>query len=180
MKIVKWFEKEEEMTKVSPIEQFLKKFDSNSLDPTKDNVLFYMAMSEATLRSQETDDEDKKELWEEMADDIEEYQSLAYFTEIRGVDDQKTVMVLTPEEQKFGLWEGAYDAGEAREIAAGVKNITYMEMLPKTALKIMTGDPNTDADYMKGDLTVKGTINLAVKPRNWIAMFFEFCDRDVE
>ncbi|MHA1339733.1 MAG: hypothetical protein ACTSRZ_06265 [Promethearchaeota archaeon] len=169
MKIIKWFDESEAE---GYIDEFIKKFDSNSLDPVKDAILFYGAMSEAMLKSEKSEDEDKKEYSEIINDDIEEYESLAYAFEIRGHPETKAVFVLTKDEKKVGLWEGEY------EPLPDVKNNVYMEMKPEVNLKIMYGDPNTDPDFFAGDLTVKGPLKLAVKPRDWIDAFFEFIERE--
>ncbi len=180
MELVKWLDKEEEMKNESPIKQFLEKYDAGTLDASKDTVLFYKSMSEAVLLSQESDDEDKQELWEEISQDIEEHDGLAYFTSIRGCEDQNTGMVMTEDEQKFCIWKGEYDPKVASELAKPVRQITYMDMDQDTGLKIIKGDPNTDADFMQGKLKVVGQIPLAVKPRFWIELFFEFIDREPE
>ncbi|MHA1395996.1 MAG: hypothetical protein ACTSRZ_21035 [Promethearchaeota archaeon] len=168
MKIVKWFEEDEVK---GSVEEFVKKFDAGTLDGSKDFVLFQKALAEATVLSKESDDEDKQELGEIIDDDIEEYESLAYFLEVRG-NPEKIVTVMKEDESKIGLWEGEY------EPLPDVKQNVYMEMTPECSLKIMNGDPNTDAEFFAGDLTVKGPLKLATKPRDWIAAFFDFIERE--
>lgn len=169
MKITKWFEESEA---VGYIEKFVKKFDEKSLDPVEDAILFYGAMSEAMLKSEKSDDDDEKEYSEIIKDDIEEYGSMAYAFEIRGFPQTKALFVLTPTEKKVGLWEGNY------EPLPDIKQNVYMEMKPEVNRKIMYGDPNTDPDFFAGDLTVKGPLKLAVKPRDWISAFFDFIKRE--
>lgn len=169
MPVTKWFTKDELK---GSIEEYVKKFDEKSLDGSKDALLFYKAMSEATLLSYQSDDEDKQELSEIIQDDVEEYGSLCYWTEIRG-NPEKIVMVLnTPEDSKLGIWEGDYEPDPS------VKQNVYMEMTPDCSKKIIYGNPNTDAEFFAGDLTVKGPLKLATKPRGWIEAFFEFIDRE--
>ena len=169
IKIVKWLTDADVKGKV---DEFVKRLEAGDLKG-EDYPLFYMAMYEAGKLSQASDDEDKKELSQIMADDIEEYQSLAYFTEVRGVKE-KFVQLLTTKEQKTGLWEGTYDAAPTEIDGIPVKNCVFMEMTPATMLQIMKGNPNTDAQFFSGDLTVKGSLKLAVKPREWIYAFMEF------
>jgi len=168
MKIVKWFNEDEVK---GSIDEWLKKFDSDSLDGAKDALLFYKAIGEAIVLSKQSDDDDKKELSEIIGDDIEEYGSLAYFIEIRG-HPEKIVMTMKPDEMKIGLWEGDY------EPLPDCKQNVYMEMTPACSLKILKGNPNTDAEFFAGDLTVKGPLKLATKPRDWIAAYFDFVERE--
>ncbi|MBD3352378.1 MAG: hypothetical protein GF364_12900 [Candidatus Lokiarchaeota archaeon] len=170
MKITKWFSEDEAE---GYIESFLKKFDAKTLDGVEDVITFYGAMGEGLLKSEASDDEDKREYAEIIQDDVEEYESLAYYFEVRGHPETKACFVLTPEEKKVGLWEGEY------EPLPDINNNVYMDMEPEVSKKIMYGDPNTDPDFFAGDLTVKGPLKLAVKPRDWIAAFFDFIGRDV-
>ena len=169
MKIVKEFA---EADIKGAIEKFLVKYDKKDLDGIKDAELFFMAMGEAFAQSKVSDDDDKKELWETLADDIEEFTSLAYFIEIRG--GPKIWMKINDEGMKMGLYEGDY------EPFADVKNNTWMDWTPATQLQIMTGNPNTDKQFFSGDLKLKGAIKLATKPRQWIYSFFEFIGREVD
>ncbi|MHA1820224.1 MAG: hypothetical protein ACTSU2_11820 [Promethearchaeota archaeon] len=166
---IKWFSEDEVK---GSLDEFVKKFDAKSLDGAKDSVLFYKAMGEAMALSAESDDEDKQELAEIISDDIEEYGSLAYFTQVRGHPDQNVVMLLTEDEKKMGTWSGEY------EPLPDAKQNVFMEMTPECSAKIMYGNPNTDAEFFAGDLTVKGPIKLATKPRDWIEAFYEFIDRE--
>jgi hypothetical protein len=154
--------------------EYLAKYDAKSVNGAKDTVLFYLAFSEAAQLSAASDDEDKQELAEIISDDIEEYESLAYFIEIRGAPDQKCCMLLKPDESKIGLWEGEFEP-----LPEAKQNI-YMEMTPACGEKIAYGNPNTDAEFFKGDLTVKGPLKLATKPRSWIEAYFEFNDREID
>ncbi|MBN2157608.1 MAG: hypothetical protein JW776_16290 [Candidatus Lokiarchaeota archaeon] len=155
-------------------EEYLKKFDAKSVDGAKDTVLFYLGFSEALAMSQASDDEDKQELAEIINDDVEEYESLAYFIEVRGNPDQKVCMLLTADDKKIGKWTGDF------EPLSEAKQNVYMEMVPSCSEKIAYGNPNTDAEFFKGDLTVKGPLKLATKPRSWIEAYFEFNDREID
>jgi hypothetical protein len=170
MEIVKWYSPEEMK---GAADAFLKKYDAKDLDGAADSELFFKGLIESMLLSKESDDDDKKEMWENLETDIEEYQSLAYFIEVRGTD-KKFVMVLKPDEQKVGLYSGAY------EPMADVKNNIWMDWTPATQLQIMKGNPNTDAQFFSGELTVKGSLKLASRPRQWIYDFFEFIGREVD
>ncbi|MBD3349988.1 MAG: hypothetical protein GF364_00700, partial [Candidatus Lokiarchaeota archaeon] len=163
MKIVKWFAEDEVK---GSIDIWLEKFDNESLDGAKDAALFYKALSEATVLSAESDDDDKMELAEIIEDDMEEYGSLAYFMEVRG-HPEKVITYMSPDDSKIGLWEGDYEP-----LPDANQNV-YMEMTPECSLKIINGDPNTDAEFFAGDLTVKGPLKLATKPRDWIGAFFD-------
>lgn len=169
MKVIKWFTEDDLK---GSMDAWLKKFDDKSIDGTKDTVLFYKALSEGIPVSENNDDEDKQEYAEIINDDIEEYTSLAYFVEVRGCPDQKTIMILKEDEKKLGLWEGDY------EPLPDIKQNVYMEMTPKCSEKIIYGNPNTDAEFFSGDLTVKGPLKLATKPRDWVGAFFELVDRE--
>jgi len=174
MAVTKWFTPEDIKGKNA---EYLAKYDAKSVDGAKDTVLFYLAFSEALKLSEASDDEDKQELAEIIADDVEEYESLAYFIEIRGAPDQKCCMIMKGgDANKIGLWEGDYDAA----MAEGAKQSVYMEMTPACGMKIAYGNPNTDAEFFKGDLTVKGPLKLATKPRSWIESYFEFNDREID
>ncbi len=173
IKVTKWFSDDELK---GTIDEYVKKFDDESLKG-QDAVLFFKAMAEAGKISLSTDDEDKQEYAEILADDIEEYESLVYCTEVRGTDI-KLIQAMSEEEQKLGMFEGDYDEGDAA--IADYKNKVYMEMTPETMLQIMRGNPNTDAQFFSGDLTVKGSLKLATKPREWIYAFFDFIEREPE
>ncbi len=148
------------------VEQFRKKYESGALDGKEDAILFYKALAEAYFLSKENADSDKQEYAETLDDDVEEYTSLAYAIEVRG--GPKICLLMKEGEFKFGTWEGPYAE------VPGYKQNVYMEMTPGTNLQIMKGNPNTDAQFFSGDLTVKGPLKLAVKPREWIYAFFEF------
>jgi hypothetical protein len=154
------------------VDKFLAKYDAKKLDGVKDAELFFQAMGEAIELSKTTDDEDKQELWENLETDIEEYQSLAYFIEIRG--GPKIWMKITEDGMKMGLYEGQY------ENFPDIKNNVWMDWTAATQLQIMTGNPNTDAQFFSGDLTLKGSLKLATKPRQWIYDFFSFIGREVD
>jgi hypothetical protein len=161
--ITKYFEEAELK---GTCDAFKKKFESGDLDGNADAILFYKAMSEAYFLSKNSDDDDKQEYAETLDDDIEEYTSLAYAIEIRG--GVKVVLLMKEGEFKGGLWDGEYAE------VPGYKQNVYMEMTPATNQQLMKGNPNTDAQFFSGDLTVKGPLKLAVKPREWIYGFFEF------
>lgn len=168
MKVTKWLEEDEVK---GSIPKFVEKFDADSLDGAADALLFYKALSEAVVGSKESDDDLKMELAEIIEDDVEEYGSLAYFMEVRG-HEPKVLFTMDEDEMKIGTWEGEYEAMD------GVKQNVYMEMTPDCSAKIMNGDPNTDAEFFAGDLTVDGPIKLATKPRDWIAAFFDYIERE--
>lgn len=171
MKITKWYDESEA---VGYIDRFLEKFDAGTLDGAEDAFLFYGAMSEGMLKSEESDDDLEQEYAEIINDDIEEYGSLAYYFEVRGHPETKSLFVLTADEKKVGTWEGDY------EPLPNINHHIYMDMEPEVSLKIMKGDPNTDADFFAGDLTVDGPLKLAVKPRDWIVVFFDMIGREVD
>jgi hypothetical protein len=170
MEIVKWFTPEECK---AAMPMYVKKYDSKQLDGVKDSEIFFKGMIGAMLDSKDNSDEDKKEMWENLETDIEEYSSLAYFIEIRGTD-KKFIMKLTAKEQKVGMYKGTY------EPYADVKNNIWMDWTPATQLQIMKGNPNTDAQFFSGELTVKGSLKLASKPRQWIYDYFEYIGREVD
>ena len=171
MAITKWFTEDDMKGKNA---EYLAKYDAKSVKGGEDTVLFYLGFSEALALSMASDDEDKQELAEIISDDVEEYESLAYFIEIRGAPNQKICMLLTGDDKKIGLWEGDFEA-----LPEAKQNI-YMEMTPACGEKIAYGNPNTDAEFFKGDLTVKGPLKLATKPRSWIEAYFEFNDREID
>lgn len=171
--IVRWFDDSEYE---GAIDQFLEKFDAGTLDGTADFGLFIRAMIQARKQSEESDDEDKKELSEIMKDDIEEYECLVYFFEVRGTEE-KIIQVLTPDVNKSGIWEGDYDEVPSEIDGMAVKNVSYMEATPDTWLQGMKGNPNMDAQFFAGDLTVKGTMKLVTKTREWIYSFMDFIGR---
>ncbi len=173
MKVTKWISKEE---CISAIAEYLKKFDEKTFT-IDDADLFYRALYGATYNSQdEKDDEDKMELWENMAEDIEEFESLGYAIEVRGTE-HKFLMKLSAESQILGLYEGKYSEEEAKELL-GTKHIVWMDWTPACQLKIMYGDPNTDAEFFSGDCKVEGPIKLASKPRQWIYDLFVHLERE--
>jgi hypothetical protein len=169
MNIVKEFSPEEVK---GAVDKYLAKYDAKQLDGVKDAELFFQAMGEAIELSKNSDDEDKQELWENLETDIEEYQSLAYFIEIR--NGPRIWMKITEEGMKMGLYEGTY------EPFADIKNNVWMDWTAGTQLQIMNGNPNTDAQFFSGDLTLKGSLKLATKPRQWIYDFFTFIGREVD
>jgi len=167
---VTWFSKEEIE---GSIEEFLEKFDNEELDGVEDSEVFFKALIEAIWRSKNSDDEDEMIMYEDLEIDIEEYESLAYFIDIRGTD-KKFVLKLTEDEQKVGMYSDEYE--EFKDI----KNNVWMDWTPDTQLQIMEGDPNTDAQFFSGDLKVKGSLKLASKPREWIYGFFDLIGREVD
>ena len=154
------------------VDAFIKKYDAEDLDGKADALTFYKALGEAYYLSMNAEDEDKEEYAEILQDDAEEYESLAYFIEIR--DGPKICLLMKEDEFKLGEWDGDYS-----ELADYKQNV-YMEMTAETNLQIMGGNPNTDAQFFRGDLTVDGPVKLAVKTREWIYAFFEFIDREVD
>ncbi len=166
MSNIKWYTKSECVECITP---FLSRFDSNVMS-VDDTPLFFKGLFGAIYQSMETDDEMKAELWENMQLDIEEYEELEYHIEIRDTDF-KFAMHLTPGEIKLG---------EYQEIPESGKNYTWMDWTPACQVKIMKGNPNTDAEFFSGDCTVKGSTRLGSLPRSWIYDFFMFIDREVE
>lgn len=131
----------------------------------------------AYLSEDEEEDEDKMELWENLSDDIEEYESIIYFLDIRD-GGGKHVLALNGDGIKYGHYEGEYDENDP--VAEEYRNKVWMEWSPATQLQVMEGNPNTDAQYMSGTLKVKGSTKLASMPRNMIYDFFYFNGIDVE
>lgn len=148
------------------VDEFKKKYEADDIDGDKDAVLFYKAMAEGYVLSKESDDDDEQEYAEILDDDVEAYTSLAYAIEVRG--GAKVCLLMKEGEFVFGEWDGPYV-----EMPDYKQNV-YMEMTADTNLQIMKGNPNTDKQFFSGDLTVKGPLKLAVKPREWIYGFFEF------
>lgn len=151
---------------------FVSKFDDGSLS-VKDTEVFFKGLFGAIYKSMEEDDEDNQELWENMQEDLEEFDELEYFIDIRGTDI-KFVMALTPENIKLGKFTGDYESLNDN------RNSTWMDWTPACQVKIMRGNPNTDAEFFSGDCVVKGSTRLASRPRQWIYDFFDFIDREVE
>ncbi len=174
MKITKWFSKDE--CKANN-EEFVKRFQKKDLDGAKDVELFYSALWGAAYLSQEADDEDKMELWENLADDIEEYKSIIYLLRVRDGGGSH-ILALKPNELKYGQYEGEYDP-ESPEIAE-YKHKVWMEWSPATQLQVMEGNPNTDAQFMSGSLKVIGSTKLASLPRNMIYDFFYFNEIEID
>jgi len=170
MKIVKWYN-EAELKAAVP--EYTKKYDAKSLDGSKDAELFFKALAGSVLSSRDSDDDDKKDFYENLMTDVEEYNSLAYFLEIRGTPT-KIVLKMKPNEFQMGLFEGTYEA------FTDIKNNVWMDWTPATQMQIMRGNPNTDAQFFSGELTVKGSLKLATKPRQWIYDFYDFIDREVD
>ena len=166
---VKWYTKEECM---NTTEAFVKKFDDESLI-VEDTEVFFKGLFGAIYKSMDEDDEDKQELWENMQEDLEEFDELEYFLEIRGTDI-KFMMALKPDEIKLGQFTGDYASLNDN------RNSTWMDWTPACQVKIMRGNPNTDAEFFSGDCVVKGSTRLASRPRQWIYDFFDFIDREVE
>lgn len=163
---ITWYSKEE---CIALTDAFVKKFDDGNLT-VNDSDLFFKGLFGAIYQSMEEDDDIKVELWENMQMDLEEYENLEYHIEIRDTDF-KFIMHLTPEEIKLG---------EYKELPSAGKNNTWMDWTPACQVKIMKGDPNTDAEFFSGDCTVKGSTRLGSLPRTWIYDFFAFIDREVE
>lgn len=177
MKITKWFTKEE---CIAAMKSFPSRFEAKDLDGLKDAVYYFLASSGCILTSKEADeDDDKYELWENLADNLEEYESIAYFIEIRAEGGPKIAMYLSEEEQKIGLWEGEWDKEVAKTVI-DAKNHVWMDWVPSCQLQIMMGNPNTDAQFFSGELKVDGSLKLASMPRQLGYDFFEFLDIDID
>ena len=172
MEIVKWFTVDEMK---SAIAEYVKKFDDGTLEGAKDAELFFRAIVGAAYASKDSDDEDKQEYWENLESDLEEYESLGYFIEIRG-SDKKFILKFTPEEQALAIYTGDHDPAMIQP----VKHTVWMDWTEACQLKIMKGNPNTDAEFFSGDCKVDGSLKLASKPRAWIYDFFDFIEREVD
>ncbi len=172
MEIVKWFTVDEMK---SAIAEYVKKFDDGTLEGAKDAELFFRAIVGAAYASKDSDDEDKQEYWENLESDLEEYESLGYFIEIRG-SDKKFILKFTPEEQALAIYTGTHDPAMIQP----VKHTVWMDWTEACQLKIMKGNPNTDAEFFSGDCKVDGSLKLASKPRAWIYDFFDFIEREVD
>lgn len=177
MKVTKWFSSEE---CTEAMKQFPARFEAKDLDGLKDALFYFKASVGAILASQAMDeDDDKYELWENLADNLEEYQSIAYFIEIRAEGGPKMIMLMSEKEQKLGLWEGEWNKEEAKA-AVEAKNYVWMDWVPSCQLQIMTGNPNTDAQFFSGELKVDGSLKLASMPRQLGYDFFEFLDIEID
>ena len=172
MEIVKWFTPDEMKAAIG---DYVKKFDDGTLDGTEDAELFFKAIVGSAYASKDSDDEDKQEYWENLESDLEEYESLGYFIEVRG-SDKKFILKFTPEEQALALYSGEHDP----TMIQPVKHVVWMDWTPACQLKIMKGNPNTDAEFFSGDCKVDGSLKLASKPRSWIYDFFDFIEREVD
>jgi len=172
MEIVKWYTVDEMK---SAIDEYVKKFDAGTLEGAKDADLFFKAIVGAAYASKDSDDEDKQEYWENLESDLEEYESLGYFIEIRG-SDKKFILKFTPEKQELALYSGDHDPTMIQPI----KHVVWMDWTEACQLKIMKGNPNTDAEFFSGDCKVDGSLKLASKPRAWIYDFFDFIEREVD
>ena len=172
MDIIKWFTVDEMK---SAIDEFVKKFDDGTLNGTDDAELFFRAIVGSAYASKDSDDEDKQEYWENLESDLEEYESLGYFIEVRG-SDKKFILKFTPEKQELAIYSGDHDP----TMIQPVKHVVWMDWTVPTQLKIMKGNPNTDAEFFSGDCKVDGSLKLASKPRSWIYDFFDFIEREVD
>ncbi len=175
MKITNWLTEDECKAAIG---QYLEKYDNKTLEATDAHLFFKSLFGGIYSSKVEEEDEDKQELWENMSDDIEEFESLGYFIEVRDIN-QNYVFILNETEQKIGTYEGEYNEEEAR-VLIGTKYVTWMDWTPACQLKIMKGNPNTDPEFFSGDCTVKGSLKLGAKPRQWIYDLFVFIDREVE
>ena len=174
MEIIKWFTQEE---CIENNKKFIEKFNAGGLDGVKDATMFYSALWGAVYLSQKVDDEDKAELWENLSDDIEEYDSIIYFIDVRE-NGCKHILALKGDEVKYGHYKGDYDKNDPQ--FGSYKHKVWMEWSPATQLQIMEGNPNTDAQFMSGTLKIDGSTKLASLPRSMIYDFFYFNGIDVE
>ena len=176
MQITKWSTAEECK---AAMDGFKARFEAKDLDGKADATYYFEACFGTVVASKaEEDDEDKQELWENLADNLEEYQSIAYFIEIRD-NGPKICFLMTETEQKVGTWEGTYSKEEAEKICPA-KNYVWMDWTPACQLKIMMGNPNTDAEFFSGDLKVDGSLKLASMPRQLGYDFFEFLEIEID
>ena len=180
---IEWISKEE---CIENIEKFLEAFDKGNMTVDQ-TAIFFKGLYGAVYQSMELQDDDdaedfKIELWENMRDDLEEYEVLEYFIEIRDAS-MNYILILNPDEIKLGTYK---EGLSLEEIEAGThsqtggKNSTWMDWVPSCQVKIMNGNPNTDAEFFSGECTVKGSTRLGSLPRSWIYDFFAFLERETE
>ena len=174
---IKWFTVAEMQACNAP---FIEKFKAGTLDGAKDASLFFQAcFGIALVSKEEEDDEDKMEMFENLADQIEEYESVGYFIEIiEGGGNHMLILDQSDQILKVGTYEGDYD--ENHPDFAYLKHKIWMLWNPATQLQIMEGNPNTDAQFFSGELKVKGSLKLASMPRQLTYDYFEFNDIEID
>ena len=133
---ITWYEEDDVKAAVA---EYTTRYDAQDLDGAADAELFFKALAGAVLMSKESDDDKKKEFYENLSTDVEEYTSLAYFIEIRDTD-LKLVMKMTEGSFEMGKYDGEY------EPFSDIKNNIWMDWTPSTQMQIMKGNPNTDVN----------------------------------
>ncbi|MFX1236381.1 MAG: hypothetical protein ACFE8P_01530, partial [Promethearchaeota archaeon] len=122
MNITKTYTKDDYFAAIEP---YLKKFDKDSLDVEKDSTLFLTALFGAIYKSrEETENEEKKDLWENIEMDIEEFGTIGYFLEVRGTP-LKYVLRVDPDDLKLAEYDGEHDMN--CDYLEGCKNKIWMD-----------------------------------------------------
>jgi hypothetical protein len=168
MPITKWIKDEAEVKGLNAkwIAKFKKKnFDASKMD---DILLFFGGMAEFGLINKE---------YRQVVDDaIEQYTEIAQYYEIRGTDI-KLVIVANSKEFKLGIYTGDWNEIQTSN---KWKNPVQVNMVPAAMNQIMAGNPNTDGYFFKGDLTVKGSLKLAILGREWVNAYYEENGIDID
>ncbi|MBN1803308.1 MAG: hypothetical protein JW891_17485 [Candidatus Lokiarchaeota archaeon] len=173
MNITKTYTKEDYIAAIDP---YLEKFDNNSLDVENDSTLFFRALFGAIHQSRdETEDDMKMDLWENIQMDIEEFGTIGYFIEIRG-KNMKYILRVDPDNLNFVEYEGEHDMN--CEFLEGCKHKIWMDWVPSVQVNLLRGDPNMSAAFFSGDVKVIGSTKLGAKPRDWIYDFMAYLDRE--
>lgn len=169
MKITKTWSEDECIANIDP---FLKKFDAGTLE-MEDTPLFFSALFGAIYKSRaEKDDEEKQELWENIADDIEELGTMAYFVVMREKPHLKYIWKVVAEDFKMMEYEGEYEG------LPDVKSNIWMDWIDAVQKDLFSGNPNMSAAFFAGDVKVIGSTKMGAKPRDWVYDFFAFLDRE--
>jgi hypothetical protein len=160
-RVIRWISDEAEIQGCN--DKWIEKFKAGdfSADNLDDVLLFFEAMAEYGLLNP---------TYREVVDDaITQYDEVAQYFEIRDTGI-KIVMVQNATERKLGIYEGDW---KQIQDEGGWKNPIMMEMTAEAMKQIMSGNPNTDSYFFKGDLTVQGPIKLAVLGREWVMSYYE-------
>ena len=159
--VTRWIKDEAEVQGMN--DKWIEKFKAGdySGDNVDDVLTFFGAMAEFGLLNQN---------YREAVDDaISQYGEVAQYFEVRDTDI-KVVMVQSAEERKLGIYTGNWKDIQAE---GGYKNPCMMEMTADAMKQIMSGNPNTDSYFFKGELTVQGPIKLAMLGREWVMTYYE-------